>query len=96
MIKIVAKMVIQEDKVDEFLKITQELVEKSSAEEGNISYTLNRHIEKSNEFCFIELWRDKEATAIHEASEHFTRILPMTGALAAEPPQINLYTEVEW
>ncbi len=96
MIKIVAKMVIKEDKVDEFLKITKELVEKSSAEEGNISYTLNRHIEKPNEFCFIEFWRDKEATAIHEASEHFTRILPLTGALAAEPAQIDLYTEVEW
>lgn len=96
MIKIVAKMVIQEDKVDEFVKTAEELVAKSSAEEGNIFYTLNRSIDKANEFCFIECWRDKEATAIHEASEHFTRILPQTAAMAAEPPQISLYTEVEW
>ena len=96
MIKIVAKMVIQEDKVDEFLKITKELVEKSSAEEGNISYSLNRNIEKPNEFAFIEFWRDEEAIAIHNASEHFTRLLPAAGELAAEPPQISLYKEVEW
>ena len=96
MIKIVAKMVIQEDKVEEFLKITQELVEKSAAEEGNISYSLNRNIKNPNVFCFIEFWKDQDAIESHNASEHFTRILPATGALAAEPPQIDLYTEVEW
>lgn len=96
MIKIVAKMVIQEDKVNEFLEITKELVEKSSAEEGNISYTLNRNTAKPNVFAFIEFWKDQDAIDSHNASEHFTRILPLTGALAAEPAQIDLYSEVEW
>ena len=41
MIKIVAKSLIREDQVESFKELVRELVEKSSAEEGNISYSLN-------------------------------------------------------
>ena len=36
MIKIVAKKLVKEDRVEDFKKIVRELVEKSLAEEGNV------------------------------------------------------------
>lgn len=38
MFKIVASLTIKADKMDEFKKTAEELVRKSSAEEGNIFY----------------------------------------------------------
>ena len=41
MIKIVAKMLVRADKVEEFKAVAKELVEKSRAEAGNVFYSLN-------------------------------------------------------
>ena len=41
MIKIVAKKLVKEDRVEDFKKIVRELVEKSLAEEGNVFYSIN-------------------------------------------------------
>ncbi len=93
MIKIVAQNVVKEGKVDEFLAVAKELVEKSRAEEGNISYTLNQNIKKPNVLTFIEIWKDKEAIEAHNASAHFNDALPKLQAIC-EGGSIDLYTEV--
>ena len=41
MIKIVAKMFVKPECVEDFKAQAKELVQKSAAEEGNVSYTLN-------------------------------------------------------
>ena len=93
MIKIVAENIVIEGKTDEFLAIAKELVAKSRAEEGNISYTLNQNIKKPNVLTFIEIWKDKEAIESHNASEHFNSALPKLQAIC-EGGSIELYTEV--
>ena len=94
MIKIVAQIVVKEECIDEFHGIAAELVEKSQAEEGNVSYSLNQSINDKCKHAFIELWKDQEAIEKHNASEHFTSLLPKLGELAAEPMSVELYTEV--
>lgn len=94
MIKIVAKIVVKEDKIPEFQETARELVERSQAEEGNISYTLNQSIQNKCQHAFIEIWKDDEAIEKHNASEHFTVILPKLGEMASEPMSVDLYREV--
>ena len=94
MIKIVAKIVVQEDKIEEFQKMVAELVEKSQAEEGNVSYSLNQSTQDKCQHAFIEIWKDNDAIEKHNASEHFTTILPKLGEMASEPLTVDLYTEV--
>lgn len=94
MIKIVAKIVVQEDKIEEFQKMAAELVEKSQAEEGNVSYSLNQSTQDKCQHAFIEIWKDNDAIEKHNASEHFTTILPKLGEMASEPLTVDLYTEV--
>jgi len=94
MIKIVAKMTVRAEKLEEFKALAKEMVEKSSAEEGNISYTLNQAIDNPCSMAFIEVWKDQTAIDIHNASEHFNRILPQTGALCEGEGEVTLFTEV--
>lgn len=95
MIKIVAKSLIKEDKVEAFKEVVRELVEKSSAEEGNISYSINVSKDNPRLFAFIEVWRDQKALDLHNATEHFQRIVPITRQMR-EDGSVEIYYEVEY
>lgn len=94
MIKIVAKMKVQEDKLELFKVTAKELVAASAAEEGNISYTLN--VSRDDPLCFaiIENWLDKQAIETHNASEHFRTLLPKLAAMTDGKMTAEIYTEV--
>lgn len=95
MIKIVAKNLIKEGMEEEFKKVVRELVEKSSAEEGNIFYSINQSLDNPREFAFIECWRDQAAIDIHNATEHFQRIVPITQTMS-EGGSVEFYQEIEY
>ena len=93
MITIIAKQIIRKDCIEQYHALAKELVEKSRAEEGNISYTSNQSIQDERIHCFIEVWKDQEAIDIHNATEHFTRIVPQFGVMFDGPEVVDLYTE---
>lgn len=96
MIKIVAKMLVKADRVEEFKDTAKELVEKSRVEEANIFYSLNVSTSNPRLLAFIECWKDQEAIDIHNATEHFTGILPKLGEMCEEGQPVELFTEVEY
>ena len=96
MIKIVAKMVVREDAIGQFHELARELVEKSRAEEGNISYSLNQSTADQKLHAFIDIWKDQAAIDAHNQTEHFTTILPKLAELTTEPQPVDLFTEVSW
>ena len=96
MIKIIAKMFVKPECVADFQTQAKELVLKSAAEEGIISYTLNRSTADPCVLAFIELWKDQAAIDSHNASEHFRRILPLLGAMCAKAPEVDLFDEIEY
>ena len=95
MIKIVAKMRVKPDKVEEFKATAKELVEKSRAEEGNVFYSLNVSTADPCVLAFIECWKDQAAIDFHNATEHFTGILPKLAEFCESAQPVNLFTEVE-
>ncbi|MDO5547546.1 MAG: putative quinol monooxygenase [Eubacteriales bacterium] len=95
MIKIVAKQIIRKECIPQYQALAKELVEKSRAEEGNIAYSSNQSISDERIHCFIEIWKDQEAIDIHNATEHFTRIIPQFAEMFDGPEVVDLYTEVE-
>lgn len=89
----VVRMNVAEENVQSFQNIAAELVECSQSEEGNIYYCLTANKKYPNQLVFLECWKDKEAIAQHNESEHFQRILPQLLALCAEPPVKETYLE---
>ena len=76
--------------------LAKELVEKSRAEAGNVSYSLNELVGDPTTRAFIEIWKDQAAIDVHNATEHFTDILPKLAALCESAQPVNLFTEVEF
>ena len=96
MLKIVAKMVVREDAVGEFQSLAKEIVEKSRAEAGNVSYSLNQSTADPKVHTFIEVWKDQAAIDTHNATPHFTGIFPKLAALTEGDPAVDVFTEVTW
>ncbi len=90
MIKIVAKGIFYEDKIDEALKLYEELVIKSQKENGCISYNLFRDVNDKTILTMIEEWESREAHNIHKNTEHFTRIVPLVSNLR-KSSELNIY-----
>lgn len=82
MLKLIASNHIRKDALAEFLPLAKELIAKSRAEEGSISYTVNVSLDNSRLFTFVEVWKDQPAFDTHSQSEHFTRIFPKVSELS--------------
>jgi quinol monooxygenase YgiN len=91
MMNIVAQFNLKEGAKAPFIDLAKELILKSKEESGNISYDLFEDLNDENKVAFIEEWLDKEAHALHRETDHFTRIVPLLGALQEGPAQVSFY-----
>lgn len=96
MIKIIAAMSVKVGRVEEFKAIAKELVAKSAAEEGNISYSLNVSQNDPNRFAIVEFWKDRAAIDCHNATEHFTALLPRLAELCDGEIGIEQFDTIEF
>lgn len=96
MIKIFAEMTVKAECLATFKSLARELVEKSAAEEGNVSYSLNESLEDPCVLAFFEIWKDQAAIDSHNATEHFTTILPKLQELCAGGEPVKLFKEVQF
>ena len=95
-IKIIAEMTVKPEFLDTFLATAKELVDKSTAEEGNIIYTLNQNVADPCVLAFIETWKDQAAVDYHGATAHFNTIFPKLQALCSSTQPIKLFKEVQF
>ncbi|WP_368490908.1 putative quinol monooxygenase [Clostridium sp. BJN0013] len=93
MIKIVAKNILKKDQREKFIKLAEELIEKSRQEAGCISYGLFEDINDNSILTFIEEWEDSKAIEKHNNTEHFKRIIPLLAELRVDKKS-NLYKEI--
>ena len=95
LVGLVAGVILLANSWDIGYSIRENNVERSAAEEGNITYTLNQDINNPRAFAMIEIWKDQDAIDKHNASEHFRTLVPKLGVMAEEK-SIALYQEVEY
>ena len=95
MIKIVAKNYVKPECANTFIAAVKPLIKGSREEEGNVFYTLNRSKKEPNTFAFIECWKNEEAIAFHNQTEHFTSIVPKLAEFCEKPGEVELFDEVE-
>ncbi len=98
MIKVVAKFVVQEDRIAEFKDLTDQLLEKTRQEVGNVFYQLYQDVDNPQALTFIEEWDSQDALGAHMETEHFKKTVPELGKLLIaemEEPEINIYKLVK-
>ena len=91
MIHILASFKVKNDKLSDFIKLCNELIEESRKEEGCVSYHLKQNTERENYLVFVEEWKSNEAIEKHNSSEHFTRIVPLLVEMCEDAPVIQTF-----
>lgn len=89
MIKVVAKSRAKADKLEKYIELAKEMVEKTVKEEGCIKYELFQDTQNPNAMIIIEEWESEEALDRHMASEHFRRIVPQLNELREKGSEVN-------
>ena len=91
MIHILASFEVKNDKLSDFIKLCNELIEESRKEEGCVSYHLQQNTERENYLVFVEEWKSNEAIEKHNSSEHFTRIVQLLVEMCEDAPIIQTF-----
>ena len=90
-----AQVFIKSDKVDAFLAATKDLIEKSRAEEGCISYTLYQDPHDRTKFLFFEEWKNQAAIDYHFSTAHFIGFGNALDEMASAPPVITIFDSIK-
>ncbi|PLS02243.1 putative quinol monooxygenase [Neobacillus cucumis] len=91
MIIIHATFHINPEKLDMFLEEIQPLIAASREENGNVSYRLQKDVENENVFTMVEVWKDMQAVASHNSSEHFTKFVAKAKEFLTAPLEVQAF-----
>ena len=70
-IVIVVTVEIEEDRMDEFLKVMEIDAKESRKEEGCLRFDFLKSIDKANTFTFYEAYKDVDAASFHKTTSHY-------------------------
>jgi quinol monooxygenase YgiN len=93
MIKVIAKNVLKEGYVQDFIDLAVPLIKESQKESGCIYYDLYQDISEPNVLTFIEEWKDEKAIRLHKASVHYMDIIPKLAEFMVDK-EVRLYKAV--
>ncbi|VTU19786.1 Antibiotic biosynthesis monooxygenase [Variovorax sp. SRS16] len=91
MILVTGSILARADSVDEALALSLEHVRRSRTEPGCISHAVHRDAEDPLRLVFVEQWADHAALLAHFAVPSSRAFARAAGALAAEPPTLQIY-----
>lgn len=94
MIKVVAKFFVKQNKIEEFIKLSKELIKSTREENGCIKYELFEDNIKNTIFSIIEEWENMSVLESHLNSEHFTRIIPQLELIVTQQIEVNIYKQI--
>ena len=94
MIKVIARNRIKAGSLPAALSLYGELVEKTVAEPGCISYELFQDHEDHDALVMVEEWESLDALDTHEKSEHFMRIFPKLKELGTGDSDFHIYRKL--
>ena len=94
MIKVIAKLTIKEDMVEEFKSRITELVAETRKEDGCLAYQLFQDVKYKNILTFVEDWESMEVLQKHMNSKHFQETMPKLSELQEKDTELSVSTLV--
>lgn len=94
MIKVIAKFFVNQNKIDQFIQLSKELIENTRKENGCIKYELFEDSTKNTVFSIIEEWENTQALDAHFNSKHFTEIIPQLELTVTQKIEVNIYKQI--
>ena len=94
MVSFIAKLPVQEGRVQEAIAATKEFMMEVAKEEGTLFYTLNRDPNNPNTLVFMERYKDKAALDAHMSSPQFTAFFAKGMTVLAGQPEMTMMEEI--
>lgn len=94
MIRVIATFMLESKNVQEAIELATELVESTRKEYGCVQYDLLQAEEAPSQLVILEGWETQADLDAHEASEHFTNLVPQLAALCLQLPGVIKYSLV--
>lgn len=94
MIRIIAKSTVGTDKMQDFLRIAEELIIETIKEDGCISYELCQDNNDEHVFYFIEFWKNSNYFRTHMNSSHFKKLFPLIESIREDNLDAIMATKV--
>jgi quinol monooxygenase YgiN len=91
-LRVVARITVRADTVNEVRSLLNELIEPTRKETGCISYELLQNNADPTDFTFVEEWQGDEAIDAHLGTEHIQSVLSRVTGMLAAPPDIRKYS----
>ncbi|BDZ67725.1 putative quinol monooxygenase [Methanobacterium ferruginis] len=92
MIIVTANITAKPGERDELISKSQDVIESTRQEQGNISYELLASTEDENVLLMFEKWESKEALDAHMQTEHFKAFGTAIKDIIAKELDITLYS----
>ena len=64
------------------MEAAKELVAASLTDKGNVAYDIFESATRKEVLMICETWQDAESLSVHEASAHFTTLVPKIQSMA--------------
>ncbi len=94
MIKIVVRMRVRPENEEEFRSVAKTVAERSSADDGNVYYTVNSKRDEPGFYALLECWKDQDSLDRHNRQEHAKKYLPVLWGLCDGEPEADFYNEI--
>jgi len=94
MVAIIAKLPIQEDKIDQAKELFKDMLKNVSTEEGTLAYTINVSKKEPNTIVVMERYKDEAALGAHSSTPHFKEFSGKLGGVLAGKPEISILDEI--
>jgi len=89
--RMIVKRLIQEGKIDEVIKIYEELITLTKKENGCIAYALYQDEKNPRLVALMEEWESNEALDLHMQTEHFLTLVPKLNDLTEKKFDLERY-----
>ncbi|WP_297447482.1 putative quinol monooxygenase [uncultured Alistipes sp.] len=84
MINIIVSVTVPRSNREAVLPLLEKLTAASQKENGNVLYQYYLHPTDAERLVIVEVWENAEVLAAHEATEHFTVLLPQIVELSTK------------
>ncbi len=91
MIRVVALIPVQPDKVEEFVTFTGTFIPPTRAEKGCVQYELHQSTANASEFAMIEEWESEDDLNAHLVSDHMKAAFARVPEFLSGPVDIRRY-----
>ncbi|NUE66890.1 MULTISPECIES: putative quinol monooxygenase [Snodgrassella] len=93
-IKLVAMMELKTDAWPNIAAAVEQCVTLSRQEPGNMSYTVNKDLDKADRIVFIECWANEAAIDEHNNTAHFQNLIKTVEPYLRESMQLLKLSEI--